>query len=92
MQKLIGLLVGIISPLIVFAGPVDINSADAATIARELEGIGPARARAIVEYRKTYGRFSSAADITNVTGIGQRVLAANEGNILVGQDKDQTRR
>jgi len=32
----------------VWAGPVDINTADAATLAKELNGVGPARAQAIV--------------------------------------------
>ncbi len=82
MQKFIAILIGIISPLVLFAGPVDINTADAETIAKELDGVGPARARAIVEYRNSYGKFRSAAEITNVNGIGQHVLTINEGNIL----------
>ncbi len=88
MQKLIAIVIGTLCPLVIFAGPVDINSADAETIARELDGVGPARARAIVEYRDNYGKFRSAAEITNVNGIGQHVLTANEGNILVDQGED----
>ena len=38
-------------PLWAFAGPVDINTADAETIAAELSGIGLAKAKEIVEYR-----------------------------------------
>ena len=88
MQKFLVILIGLISPLVLFAGPVDINTADAETIAKELDGVGPARARAIVEYRNTYGKFRSAAEITNVNGIGQHVLSVNAGNILAEQGSE----
>jgi competence ComEA-like helix-hairpin-helix protein len=55
------------------AGPVDINTADAATIARELNGIGDSRARAIVEFREKNGRFASPEDVLKVSGIGPQV-------------------
>ena len=48
-------------PLLALAGPVNINTADAGTIAAELDGIGLAKAKAIVEYRKKHGPFRSAA-------------------------------
>lgn len=67
------------------AGPVDINTADAATLAKELDGVGPARAQAIVEYRETAGPFERPEDLAEVSGIGRRVLEANEGNILVSK-------
>ncbi len=35
-------------PTTLFAGPVNVNTADVATLARELDGVGLARARAIV--------------------------------------------
>jgi len=41
------------------AGPVNLNSADASTLAKELDGIGPAKAQAIVEYRQKNGPFRS---------------------------------
>jgi len=64
-----------------FAGPVNVNSADATTLARELDGIGPAKAQAIVEYRQKNGPFRSADDLLQVDGIGDRVLELNRGNI-----------
>lgn len=71
-------------PAIVLAGPVDINTADAATIARELNGVGESRARAIVEFREKNGRFSSAEDVLKVSGIGPQVLKLNRENIRTG--------
>lgn len=79
----LGLLVGL--PALALAGPVDINTADAATIARELNGIGDSRARAIVEFREKNGRFASPEDVLKVSGIGPQVLKLNRDNIRTGQ-------
>lgn len=48
----------------------NINHVDAATLAT-LKGIGPAKARAIVEERERNGPFIDAFDLTRVKGIGQ---------------------
>lgn len=70
---------------IAWAGPVDINSADAATLAKELVGIGPSRAQAIVEFREKHGPFKSAEELKLVSGVGDKVLDANRGNILINE-------
>jgi competence protein ComEA len=59
------------------AGPVNINTADAATLARELSGIGLKRAQAIVDYRQKHGPFKSAEELRLVKGIGPAALAKN---------------
>ena len=74
-----------ILPALVNAGPVDINTADAATIAQELNGIGASRAKAIVEFREKNGRFASPEDVLKVSGIGPQVLKLNRENIRTGQ-------
>ena len=76
-------LVATLFPFLLWAGPVDLNTADAETIARELNGVGQARAQAIVDYRNEYGAFQSADELLNVTGIGKFILEANEQNILI---------
>jgi competence protein ComEA len=68
-------------PVFAWAGPVDINKADATTIAKELDGIGKSRAEAIVAYREKNGAFKSVSDLLKVKGIGQKVLEQNRGNI-----------
>jgi competence protein ComEA len=70
-------------PALAWAGPVDINSADAATIARELQGIGLSRAQAIVAYREKNGAFRSPDDLRKIKGIGAKVLERNRANIKV---------
>ena len=69
------------SPLL--AGPVNINTADAATLARELKGIGIKRAEAIVEYRQKHGQFRSIDELTLVKGIGPAAIAKNRDLIRV---------
>lgn len=65
------------------AGPVNINSADAATLARELRGVGEAKASAIVEYRQKHGPFKSADELALVQGIGQKLIDLNRADIRV---------
>lgn len=73
----------LLAPVLAWAGPVDINTADAATIARELKGIGAARAQAIVAYRSQHGPFKSADELTLVKGVSQKVVDQNRANIRV---------
>ena len=70
-------------PLLAMAGPVNVNTADAETISRSLEGVGLSKARAIVEYRQKHGPFKSANDLSLVKGIGDRTVELNRENILV---------
>ena len=65
------------------AGPVNINTADAATLAAELSGVGPALAAAIVSDRQANGLFPTAESLTRVQGIGPHIIEINRGNILV---------
>ena len=66
-----------------FAGPVNINTADAATLASELTGVGPALAQAIVKDRQEHGNFATPEALTRVKGIGERIVEINKANILV---------
>jgi competence protein ComEA len=70
-------------PLVAFAGPVNINTADAKTLSAELKGIGLSKAKAIVEYREKYGPFKSPDDLSLVKGIGDRTIEINRDNIKV---------
>lgn len=53
---------------------ININEASAEQL-MELPGIGGAKAKAIVQYRETHGKFKSVSDLTKVKGIGPKILA-----------------
>lgn len=84
---IVGLAAALLS-LSALAGPVNINTADARTLARELKGIGLSRAQAIVDYREKNGPFKSADDLAKVKGVGMKVVEENRSNIKV--DKTET--
>lgn len=56
-------------------GSVNVNTASAEELQR-LPGVGPAIARRIVEYRSQIGRFTSVEQLLEVSGIGEKKLAA----------------
>lgn len=66
------------------AATIDLNSADASTLAREMRGIGQSKARAIVEYRRIHGPFRSIDDLALVKGIGARTIELNRAKLRVG--------
>ena len=70
-------------PVLAAAEPVNINTADAATLSRELKGVGETRARAIVEHRTQHGPFRSVDELALVKGIGPKVIEQNRANLRV---------
>ena len=70
-------------PAVVLADPVDINSADADTLASNIDGVGTQKAIAIVQYREANGPFSSLDDLANVQGIGMKTIDRNRDKLTV---------
>lgn len=62
---------------------VNINTADAATLDRVLNGIGPSKAEAIVLYRKANGPFKSIDQLASVKGIGLSTIEKNRDRIVI---------
>lgn len=71
-----------------WASPVDINKADASTLASELTGIGESKAAAIVAYRDTHGPFKRIEDLVNVKGIAEKTVEKNRQNLVIKSDKE----
>ncbi|MCG8432622.1 MAG: ComEA family DNA-binding protein [Gammaproteobacteria bacterium] len=67
----------------VIADTVNINTADAAVLAAELDGVGEKTAAAIVTYREKHGPFTSVDELMYVKGIGERTLEANREKVIV---------
>lgn len=70
-----------------FAGPVNVNTADAAEIANELTGIGQVKAEAIVAYREAHGSFESLDGLEEVKGIGDKTIEKNREDILLSNSE-----
>ena len=68
----------------VAAGPVDINTADAAALAGAINGVGEKKAATIVAYREVHGPFIRVEDLSNVKGIGPGTIEKNRQNLVVG--------
>lgn len=68
------------------ATPVNINKADATTIAKSLDGIGQSRAKAIVAWRDAHGPFKKVEDLAQIKGIGKNTLERNREAIRFSGD------
>ncbi len=64
------------------SGAVNINSATEQELTT-LPGIGTTKAKAIIEYRETNGRFTKKEDLKNVSGIGDGTYSKLESMIAV---------
>lgn len=64
------------------AALVNINTADSATL-QTLDGIGPATAQRIIDYRTANGPFGSKEELRQVSGIGEKKYAAIEAHITI---------
>lgn len=71
------------------ADTVDINTADATQLAEALNGIGQAKAQAIVAYRDEHGAFEDADQLVNVKGIGLATVNRNREVIIINEASAQ---
>jgi len=62
---------------------INLNTADAETLQRELAGIGATKAEAIVAYREAHGSFASVDELLEVKGIGEATLNKNRDKLMV---------
>src|SRR3954471_8270174 len=61
-------------------GAVNINSATQEQL-ESLNGIGPVKAKAIIDYRNKNGRFKTLEDIKKVDGVGDATFDKIKGDI-----------
>ncbi len=64
------------------SGKININTADASEL-QKLTGIGPGKAKSIIDYRNKNGPFKSVDDLLNVSGIGEKTLEKIRDEIVV---------
>lgn len=70
-------------------GRIDVNTADVSTL-ETLPGVGPARAQAIVDYRKIHGPFTSIQTLLQIRGIGAKMLAKWKMRLFISTVMTQT--
>ena len=73
-------------PALAMAASLNINKADAKTIAKAMKGVGDSKAAAIVEYRDKHGPFKSVDELKQVEGIGQKTIDENRDVISVSSE------
>lgn len=64
------------------SGKINLNYASQDEI-EELNGIGPSKAQAIIQYREENGLFQTIEDVLNVSGIGEKTLENMKDSIQV---------
>ena len=77
------LLMMLLTPLFASASPININTADAPSIAGALKNIGLKKAQAIVDYRSKNGPFKNIDDVDKVPGIGTKTLEKLKADLLL---------
>jgi len=74
--------------LMAFAGlasaAVDINTASATEL-EAVKGIGPAKSKAIIDYREKNGPFKSVDDLKGVKGFGTKTIEKLRPELSVGE-------
>lgn len=83
MIKIVFLSVMMLFASVAYSGQVNINQADASTLASELSGIGDKKAQEIVDYRLKNGPFSSIDDLQKVKGISVKTIEKNRQNLTL---------
>ena len=66
----------------VLTGKLNINTADEDQL-RMLPGIGPAKARRVLAYRKKHGRFKRVRDLRRVKGFGYKTVKKLSSYLIV---------
>lgn len=73
-----------ISGLSYASEPININAATAEQMADAFQGIGPLKAATIVDYREKFGPFKTVDDLTDVYGVGERLVELNRDRMVAG--------
>ena len=73
MKQLLSLLVALFLSVGLAFGAVNVNTATQAEL-ETLNGIGPAKAKAIIDHRTKHGPFKSFEDLDKVPGIGEGTI------------------
>ena len=83
MRKLLLLLVALFAFCGTAFAAVDLNTADQKAL-ETVKGIGPVKAKAIIDYRTKNGPFKSAEDLDKVKGFGAKTINKIAPEVTIG--------
>lgn len=83
MKTILTLILAMLASINFAFAAVDLNSATASEL-EAVKGLGPAKAKAIVDYRTKNGPFKSVDDLKGVKGFGAKSVAKMQGELTVG--------
>lgn len=66
---------------------IDANTATQAEL-EAIDGIGPAKAKAIIDYRSKNGPFKSLNELDKVKGFGKTTIKKLKGDLIVSRPAD----
>lgn len=81
-RLLLELIIALLASISVAFAAVNVNTANQEEL-QTLNGIGPAKAKAIIDYRAKNGPFKSIEELDNVPGVGQGTLAKIRGEVTL---------
>jgi len=84
LKKLLFALVTLVASIGMALAAVNINTATEQEL-QTLPGVGPAKAKAIIDYRTTKGNFKTVDDLKNVKGIGDKTFDKFKGQLTVSE-------
>lgn len=82
MKKLLFVLLALITLSFNTFAAVNINTATKEEL-QSLKGVGPSKAKAIIDYRTKNGPFKTADDLNNVPGFGDKSTAKLKSSVTV---------
>ncbi len=88
LAAVVGLMLAFSTPAFAETKPVDVNTASVEELV-ELNGIGPAKAKAIVDHREHNGKFANVEDLRSVSGIGGALLERLRPQVTVGESEEK---
>ncbi len=83
MKRLMMFALAMLGSIGVAMAAVNLNTASVAEL-DQLKGVGPGKAKAIVEYRTKNGPFKSVDDLNKVKGFGQKTVDSLRAGLTVG--------
>lgn len=84
MKSFLALVVALLSCISMAFAAVNLNTASVDEL-DAVKGIGPSKAKAIVDYRTKNGPFKSVDDLKGVKGFGEKSVAKLRTELTVGE-------